>query len=281
MTVFDLPTVAELIRNALAEDVGRGDLTTSLTVPPDAQGEAEIVAKQGGVIAGLPLLPRIFAQIGNEVRVETKLSDGDRFAAGTIVATLVGSAADLLIGERVALNFLQHLSGIATAARRYCDAIAGTKARIVDTRKTIPGLRLLEKYAVRAGGARNHRMGLDDGILIKDNHIVAAGGVSAAVAAARRGAPHTAKIEVECTNEKEIDEALAAGTDAILLDNMTPEALAAAVRRIAGRAVVEASGGVTLETVRAVAETGVDLISVGALTHSVTAVDLSMRVRLV
>jgi nicotinate-nucleotide pyrophosphorylase (carboxylating) len=208
------------------------------------------------------------------------LSDGATFSVGDVIAQLSGPAADLLAGERVALNFLQHLSGIATLTKRFVEAVAGTKARIVDTRKTTPGLRLLEKYAVRAGGGHNHRLGLDDGVLIKDNHIVAAGGVAAAVTRARADAPHTVKIEVECTNIAQVDEALLAGANAILLDNMSLAEMTDAVGRIGGRAVVEASGGVTLDRVVAVAQTGVDLISVGALTHSASAVDLSMRVTL-
>ncbi len=282
MTVFELPLVTALIEAAIAEDIGRGDLTTQLTLAENVRARAEIVAKQDGVIAGLPLLPKIFHALGGTgVAIDPHLSDGVAFVTGTIIASLTGPAGDLLAGERVALNFLQHLSGIATLTRQYVKAVAGTRARIVDTRKTTPGLRVLEKYAVRVGGGQNHRLGLDDGVLIKDNHIVAAGGVGAAVSRARRHAPHTVKIEVECTTLAQIDEALSAGADAILLDNMTPKMLAEAVQRVGGRALVEASGGVTLAAVRAVAEAGADLISVGALTHSAPAVDLSMRVTLV
>ncbi len=281
MNVFDLPSVRALIEAALAEDIGRGDLTTRLTVGDDVAAQARIVAKQDGVAAGLPLVAKIFAALaGPAVSVQPHLDDGESFDAGTVLAFLSGPAPFLLAGERVALNFLQQLSGVATLTRRYVEAVAGTRARIVDTRKTTPGLRVLEKYAVRMGGGHNHRMGLDDGVLIKDNHIVAAGGVATAVQRAREGAPHTVTVEVECTTLEEVEEALGAGATVVLLDNMTPEQLAAAVRVIAGRALVEASGGVTLETVRAVAESGVDLISVGALTHSAPAVDLSMRVTL-
>jgi len=190
--------------------------------------------------------------------------------------SIEGLASNLLIGERTALNFLQQLSGVATLTRRYVDAVVGTKARIIDTRKTTPGLRVLEKYAVRMGGGHNHRFGLDDGILIKDNHITAAGGVGAAVAAARRTAPHTLTIEVECGTLAQVDEALAAAADVIMLDNMSVEQMAAAVRKIGLRAIVEASGGVTLATVRAIAETGVDHISVGALTHSAPVLDIGL-----
>ena len=280
MTVFDLPAVAALVQAALAEDVGRGDLTTRLTVPAGLSATAAIVAKQAGVLAGAPLVDRVFAALGAAaVRIEHHVADGAAFAAGTKLVSLAGPAADLLAGERVALNFVQQLSGVATLTRRYVDAVQGTKARVVDTRKTTPGLRVLEKYAVRMGGGRNHRLALDDGILIKDNHLTAAGGVGAALAAARRDAPHTATIQVECATPAQVDEALVAGADAILLDNMSVDQIAAAVRQIAGRAVVEASGGVTLDTIRAIAATGVDLISVGALTHSAPAVDMSMKIR--
>jgi nicotinate-nucleotide pyrophosphorylase (carboxylating) len=281
MDVFDLPAVNALIEAALAEDIGRGDLTTRLTVGDDVPAQGRLLAKQAGVAAGLPLVGKIFAALaGPAVAVQLHLDDGESFDAGTVLAFLSGPASFLLAGERVALNFLQRLSGVATLTRRYVQAVAGTRAHIVDTRKTTPGLRVLEKYAVRVGGGHNHRMGLDDGVLIKDNHIVAAGGVATAVKRAREGAPHTATVEVECTTLEEVEEALGAGATVVLLDNMTPEQLAAAVRVIAGRALVEASGGVTLETVRAVAESGVDLISVGGLTHSAPAVDLSMRVAL-
>jgi nicotinate-nucleotide pyrophosphorylase (carboxylating) len=279
MTVFDLASVKMLVQMAVAEDIGRGDLTTQLTVSAGVRGRAEIVAKQDGVLAGLPLLAQVFHALGaTAVEIREHLADGASFTTGTVIAELSGAAADLLAGERVALNFLQHLSGIATITRQYVTAVAGTGARVVDTRKTVPGLRLIEKYAVRLGGGSNHRLGLDDGILIKDNHIVAAGGIAAAVERAHKGAPHTMKIEVECTDLAEVDAALAAGTDAILLDNMSVADLAVAVKHINHRVLVEASGGVTLETIRAIAETGVDLISVGALTHSAPAIDLSMRI---
>jgi nicotinate-nucleotide pyrophosphorylase (carboxylating) len=279
MTVFDLPSVKALVESALAEDLGRGDLTTALTVGPEVRARAEIVAKQAGVIAGLPLLAKIFAiMTGAAVSIVEPVHDGDEIETGTVVATLTGPAHDLLAGERVSLNFLQHLSGVASLTRRFAAAVAGTRARVVDTRKTTPGLRALEKYAVRIGGGRNHRMGLDDGVLIKDNHIVAAGSLGRAVERARAGAPHTVKVEVECTDLAQLEEALAAGADAILLDNMSAATIAEAVRRVNGRALLEASGGITLDTVRAVAATGVDLVSVGALTHSAPALDLSMRV---
>jgi len=282
MDVFDLPAVEALIRTALAEDLGRGDLTTRLTVEAGTRAAAEITAKQECVVAGLPLLDRVYGCLaGGRVGVDRKLSDGTRVAGGEPVASLAGPAADLLAGERVALNFVQHLSGIATLTRRFADAVAGTAARIVDTRKTVPGFRALAKYAVRTGGGGNHRGGLDDGVLIKDNHIAAAGGLEAAVTRARGAVPHGLKIEVECRCRAEVEEALRAGADILLLDNMSVDETAAAVRLARGRAVTEASGNVTLGNVRAVAETGVDLISVGALTHSAPAVDLSMHVAIV
>src|SRR5215470_172995 len=280
MTVFELPAVRELIEAALAEDIGRGDITTELTVPATLRATAVIVAKEAGVLAGAPMVDGVFAALGaRDLSVAHHSSDGSGFAAGATLMTLEGAAADLLTGERTALNFLQRLCGVATLTRRFVEAVAGTRARIIDTRKTTPGWRALQKYAVRMGGGQNHRGGLDDGILIKDNHLLAAGGVTAAVDAARRGAAHTTRIQVECATLAEVDEALAAGADAILLDNMSIDQLRAAVRRIAGRAIVEASGGVTLATVRAIAETGVDLISVGELTHSAPAIDLSMKIQ--
>jgi nicotinate-nucleotide pyrophosphorylase (carboxylating) len=279
MMVFDLAAVRAVVEAALAEDVGRGDLTTQLTVPRDLRASAAIVAKQEGVLAGAPLIDLVFAALGaRELTITHLCADGAAFAVGTRLVALKGVAADLLVGERTALNFVQQLSGVATLTRRFVETVRGTKARIVDTRKTTPGLRVLEKYAVRMGGGHNHRLGLDDGILIKDNHITAAGGVGAAIAAARAGAPHTATIEVECGTLAQVDQALAAGAEVVMLDNMTVEQMAQAVRHIAGRALVEASGGVTLATVRAIAETGVDLISVGALTHSAPAVDMSMKI---
>lgn len=278
MTTLELPQVDTLLRAALAEDIGRGDITTRLTVPPAARATGTLLAKQHGVLAGLPLVVRVFALISAEVRVRELARDGDGFAPGTTLATVDGPAADLLVGERLALNLVQQLSGVATLTHRFVEAIAGTRARIVDTRKTTPGLRALQKYAVRMGGGANHRSGLDDGILIKDNHITAAGGVAAALRAARAGAPHGLRIEIECASLAQVDEALAAGADAILLDNMSIEEMTHAVHHIRRRAITEASGGVTLDTVRAIAETGVDLISVGALTHSAPAVDVSMKI---
>ncbi|HVN86230.1 MAG TPA: carboxylating nicotinate-nucleotide diphosphorylase [Candidatus Binatia bacterium] len=277
MDTLDLPAVADLIAAAVAEDFGSGDVTTRLTVPAHRRAGAHIEAKQAGLLAGVPLVQRVFDVIG-EVTVEPRYNDGDPLEVGAVVAHLTGDAHTLLSGERVALNLLQHLSGIATLTDAFVQAVAGTKCRIVDTRKTLPGLRMVEKYAVRVGGGANHRFNLSDGILIKDNHIVAAGGITAAVNAARAGAPHTLKIEVECTSLSEVDEALAARADCILLDNMDVAHTVQAVQRIAGAALVEASGNMTLARVRAIAEAGVDLISVGALTHSAPAFDFSMKV---
>jgi nicotinate-nucleotide pyrophosphorylase (carboxylating) len=276
MDVFDLPVVRQLIERALAEDVGDGDITTRLTVPAQRRARAEIAAKQRAIVAGLPLIARVCAAVDGAIAVVPHVTDGARVAPGDRLATLSGPAASLLVAERLALNFLQQLSGVATLTARFVEAVQGHRCRIVDTRKTTPGLRVLEKYAVRVGGGFNHRSRLDDGILIKDNHITAAGGVRAAVVAARAGAPHGLRVEVECATLADVDAALAGGAEAVLLDNMTVDTIAEAVRRIDGRAVVEVSGGVTLDTVGAIAATGVDLVSVGALTHSAPAVDIHM-----
>jgi len=228
------------------------------------------------VLAGLFVAERVFHRLNPGIVFKSSHAEGDLMLKGALLATLAGNAADLLMGERVALNLLQRLSGIATLTSRYVEAVKGTKARIVDTRKTTPGLRELEKYAVRVGGGINHRTGLYDGILIKENHIAAAGGIAVAVSRARAYIPHTLKIEIETETLEQVQEALAAGADIIMLDNMNLADIRAAVETIADRALVEASGGVSLDTVRAIAETGVDIISVGALTHSVRAMDISM-----
>ncbi|MBI3977333.1 MAG: carboxylating nicotinate-nucleotide diphosphorylase [Chloroflexi bacterium] len=268
--------VRPIVEQALREDVGGGDLTTLATVPAGTTGQGIVLAKEAGVVAGLPVAALVFRTLDPAVAFKPAVEDGQSVARGTVVAQVAGPLRPILTGERVALNFLQRLSGIATAAGRYAAAVAGTRAVIVDTRKTAPGLRLLDKYAVRTGGARNHRFGLADGVLIKDNHIAAAGGITAAIGRARQAIPHTVRIEVEVRTLDELDVALAAGAELILLDNMSTETMAEAVRRTAGRALLEASGGMSLERVREVAETGVDLISVGALTHSVRALDLSL-----
>lgn len=276
MDVFSLPAVRNLIRTALDEDLASGDLTSLLTVRPDLVRRAEIAPKEPITVAGVPLVRCIVEELRVDIKVDERVRDGDRASAGEPIILLRGNARALLAIERVSLNLLQHLCGVATLTSDFVRAVAGCGCRIVDTRKTLPGMRTLQKYAVRMGGGFNHRQRLDDGILIKDNHIAAAGGVGPAVLAAQAGAPHGIKVEVECSTMSEVTEALSVGAEIILLDNMSIEDIRKAVRRIAGRAVVEASGGVTLSSVRNVAETGVDLISIGALTHSVSAVDISM-----
>ena len=262
---------------ALEEDLGRaGDLTTDSIVPAAATARAELVARRAGVIAGLPLAEAAFRRLDPQVRFATRAADGDRVGAGAVLAEVAGSARALLSAERVALNFLGRLCGIATATRELVDAVAGTSARIVDTRKTTPGLRALEKYAVRAGGGANHRFGLDDAVLIKDNHLVMAGGVAAAVERVRARVGHLVSIEVEVDTLEQLEAALAAEVDVVLLDNMRPEMLREAVRRVAGRCRTEASGGITRDTVRAVAESGVDLVSVGWLTHGAPSLDVAL-----
>jgi len=266
----------ETIRAALIEDIGAGDVTTLLSVPAGKTARGVFLVKAEGVICGLELAACAFRLVDPAIEFTPLVADGTRVSYGDIVAKLSGPAQSLLTGERVALNFSQRLSGTASLTQKFVDAVAGTKARIVDTRKTTPGLRTLEKYAVRCGGGHNHRDGLGDGVLIKDNHLAAGGGVVACVSRAREHAPHTLRIEVECKNLAQVDEAVAAGADILLLDNMSNEMLREAVDKIAGRALAEASGGVNLATVRGIAETGVDIISVGALTHSAAALDISL-----
>lgn len=269
--------VAGIVAAALAEDVGPGDLTTRLCVPAGARAVGTIIAKEQGIHSGLYVAEEVFRQLDEEVVFEAFVGEGDAIEAGTILARVTGAARPMLTGERVALNFLQHLCGIATLANVYAKAIEGTGCVLLDTRKTMPGLRALEKAAVRAGGGYNHRFALYDGLLIKDNHIRAAGGVAAAIEAARRGVHPGLRIEVEAQSFEQIEEALEAGADIILLDNFPPEQVAEAVRRIKGRAKTEASGGITLENIRAYAEAGVDFVSAGALTHSAPALDLSLE----
>lgn len=280
MTLADLPTVDALLRTALTEDLGAGDITTRLTVAPETRARAQIAAKEEAVIAGLPLVRKLCDILGGGVDLHERVADGARVGPGAVLVTLAGPAHTLLAVERVALNLLQHLSGIATMTAHFVRLVAGTGCRIVDTRKTLPGLRILQKYAVRAGGGSNHRFGLADGILIKENHIAAAGGLALAVRAARAGAPHGMRVEVECRTLDDVRAALDAGAELVLLDNMTIPQLAEAVQVVNRRALVEASGGVTEKTVSAVAATGVDLVSVGALTHSVRAADVHMLLTL-
>jgi nicotinate-nucleotide pyrophosphorylase (carboxylating) len=276
-----LPAVRRLIELALDEDLGRGDVTTASTVGRDAtRAVADMNARKDIVVFGLDIAAAVFTQVDPAIAVEHRVADGDRVPAKTILLTATGPAASLLAAERTALNFVQRLSGVATLARRYADAVAGTRARVIDTRKTTPGFRVLEKAAVLAGGCHNHRFDLGSGILIKDNHIVACGSVTAAVERARAAAPHPLRIEVEVTTLGELDQALAAGAEVVLLDNMTPDQVkAAAARAHAANVKVEVSGGVTLDTIAAYAAAGADLISVGALTHSAPAVDIGLDFR--
>jgi len=269
----------ELLRTALLEDLGRaGDLTTNAIVPADAVGTAQAVGRTPGVLSGLGPFARTFTLVDPRVEVTLHAADGDRVEPGTPIATVHGPLRAILVAERTALNVLGHLSGVATATNRLVAAVQGTMASIVDTRKTIPGMRALQKQAVRDGGGHNHRFGLDDAILIKDNHVAIAGGVGNAIAAARAYAGHLVKIEVEVDSLEQLDAALAARADIILLDNFSIDYLRAAVARTARRALLEASGRIDETTVRAVAETGVDLISSGALTHSVRTLDIGLDI---
>lgn len=271
--------IDRIIGTALAEDIGWGDITTRACIVPGSQSRAELVAKEDFVLAGIDVAAQVFTAVDATISFEKLREDGRTIRRGEVFAWIKGASASLLQGERVALNLLQRMSGIATLTGLFVEAVDGTGARIVDTRKTTPGLRYLEKYAVRAGGGQNHRYALCDGILIKENHIHAAGGVTAAIQRAKIAAPHTIKVEVETTTIAEVEEALLAGADIILLDNMSLDELRQAVKLVDSRTLTEASGGVNLKSVRAIAETGVDLISVGALTHSFRAVDISLLFR--
>jgi nicotinate-nucleotide pyrophosphorylase (carboxylating) len=271
-----LPDIIDTVRHALAEDIGTGDLTTLLTVPEGAVAMGSLLAKQAGIVAGLPVAAQVFSQVDPALAIEFTAEEGQYVEAGETLMAVRGSARSILTAERVALNFLQRLSGIATKTSRFVALVEGNKARIVDTRKTTPGLRALEKYAVRVGGGFNHRFGLYDAILIKDNHIQAAGGITPAVQAAYAQAPHTMTVTVECDTLAQVEEAIAAGVDIVLLDNMSLDMLRQAVELLDGQAAAEASGGVNEETVTAIAQTGVDIISVGALTHSAIALDISL-----
>jgi nicotinate-nucleotide pyrophosphorylase (carboxylating) len=266
----------EFVRRVLAEDLGEGgDVTSAATIRADARFSAELAAREPIVVAGLDLAAAFFRALDENAVIEKEASDGSAVGAGAVLLRLKGNARAMLTAERSALNTLQHMSGIATLARRYVDAIAGTGAVLLDTRKTIPGLRALEKYATRMGGAQNHRMRLDDGVLIKDNHVAVAGGVGAAVRAAKE-ANTSLEVQVEVDRIEQIEEALAAGADRLLLDNMDPPTLRRAVEIVSGRVPLEASGGVRLETIRAIAETGVNFISLGRITQSAPAVDIGM-----
>jgi nicotinate-nucleotide pyrophosphorylase (carboxylating) len=277
MSVVPVPANLEtVVANALAEDIGSGDLTAGL-VPAGSRATATVTARQACVVCGIPFFNAVLRQVDRETQVRWHVSEGDLVAAQTRLCTITGKARSLLTTERVALNFLQTLSATATVTRQHVEAVAGTRAKVVDTRKTIPGLRLAQKYAVRVGGGTNHRIGLFDGILIKENHIMAAGGIAPAMAAARTQAASGTMIQIEVETLSQLEEALAAGAKLILLDNFTPGLMAEAVRLASGRAELEASGGINLDTVRTYARTGVDRISVGTLTKDIKAVDLSMR----
>lgn len=269
--------IEPVVRAALAEDLGRaGDVTTDSIISADATATVQIVSREPGVIAGLACAKLAWTMVDSRIQMDIHLPDGSRVEPGSVIATVSGPARGLLTGERVALNFLGQLSGVATGTARIADAIAHTDAKIADTRKTVPGLRALQKYAVQCGGGANHRFGLDDAVLIKDNHIAVAGGIRPAVAAARAHAGHMVMIEVEVDTLAQLDELLELKVNAVLLDNMGPEKLAEAVAKVDGRMITEASGRITLESVVPIAESGVDLISSGALTHSSTVLDVGL-----
>jgi len=270
--------IQKIIRGALAEDIGTGDITTQVTVSPKKKGRAVAVAKENFVVAGLEVFEAVFQCLDPDIVVRKVVADGSRVRKGAVLARVEGRLSAILQAERTALNFFQRMCGIATLTAAYVDAVGKTKAKIYDTRKTVPGLRALDKMAVRQGGGTNHRFGLFDAVLIKDNHIEAAGGIAAAVAARKKHWKRSFKIEVETKNLREVKEALVCGADIIMLDNMTIHAMKKAVDWVAGRAFIEASGNVTLKRVREIASTGVDGISVGALTHSVRAADISLKI---
>ncbi len=271
-------TIDDLIELALKEDIGMGDITTENLISKDSRGKAVILAKEEMSLCGFDVARKVFRRLDPQIRFTPLFKDGDSVTANQTILELEGNMTALLMGERTALNFMQRLSGITTLTKSYVDLIQNTKVRLVDTRKTTPGMRSLEKYAVRMGGGANHRTGLFDGVLIKDNHIAACGGIKKAVNRIRPLVSHLIKIEVEVTNPAEVREALAAGADVIMLDNMDIDDIKSAVEFIGKRTLVEISGGVTIKTIRKLAETGIDIISVGALTHSARAMDLSMRI---
>lgn len=278
MLTIDNYQLKEIISRALAEDINAGDITTESIFPENQTGKAEIIAKDSGVAAGLPVAAAVFRALPGEISFVTTVEEGERIEPGQVLARLTGPVKTILKGERTALNFLQRMSGIATETARFAAAVKDFPAKIVDTRKTTPGLRMLEKYAVRAGGGYNHRFDLHDMVLIKDNHIKAAGGISRAVTLVRERVSPYVKVEVEVETPEQAREALESQVDIIMLDNMPPEEMAAVVKAVSGRALLEASGNITLERVRDVAATGVDLISIGALTHSVKSLDISLEI---
>ncbi|MBF0124783.1 MAG: carboxylating nicotinate-nucleotide diphosphorylase [Magnetococcales bacterium] len=270
------PPWSEVVRSALAEDIGRGDITTNAIIDAGLEMKAVLVAREDMVVCGLPVFSEVFRTVDSRIRIMPHLPDGSGALAGNEICSVRGPARSILTAERVALNFFQNLSAIASLTRCFVEKISGTNARIVDTRKTVPGLRLLQKYAVRIGGGYNHRMGLDDGILIKDNHIASVGSIKEAVRLCRDGVSHLHRIEVECDTLAQVEETLAAGAHIILLDNMDLTTLRQAVAMVGGRALLEASGNITLDNVRQVAETGVDLISVGTITRSAGSRDVTL-----
>lgn len=274
MTIFD-----EIILGSLKEDAPNGDITTNYTVPAGTTVSGSFIAKADGVVCGLEIIGRTFEFIGGKVNVDLKFADGDEVKKGDIIAYIEGDAKTILLGERTILNLIQRASGIATMTKKAADQVKGYKAKITDTRKTMPLLRVLDKYAVRAGGGWNHRFNLSDGVLIKDNHIKAAGSIIKAVEGAKANVPHTIKIEVEVENLEMLKEAVSAGADIVMLDNMSNEEMKAAVELAAGRVLLEASGNMGEKDLKAVAETGVDIISIGALTHSVQALDISLKLK--
>ncbi|HOJ51517.1 MAG TPA: carboxylating nicotinate-nucleotide diphosphorylase [Syntrophales bacterium] len=273
------PEIREAIRRALAEDLGPGDLTTQAVLKGHEEGSAQALAKEEVTLAGLYVFREVFITLHPGINVNFLYKDGETVFPGTVIAEVSGPLAPILAGERTALNFLQRMSGIASLTKSFVQAVAGTRARILDTRKTAPGLRAFDKYAVRMGGGYNHRFALFDGILIKDNHLAAAGGIKEAVTRARLQAPLGMKVEVEAKNLDELSLAIEAGADIVMLDNMPTEEMIIAVKLTAGRVKLEASGNITLERVREVAETGVDFISAGCLTHSVRAADISLKIK--
>ena len=280
MYLLNNPQVEQIITLALNEDIGTGDITTLSTIPADKTATGHFVAKEDMILCGVALAEHIFKRVDPSIRLEANFNDGDAVKKGDVIAVVSGNAQNVLTGERTALNFMQRLTGIATRTHASVAEIAGTKAKITDTRKTTPGLRVLEKYAVRVGGGTNHRFNLADGVLIKDNHIAVSGGIKNAVKNARAVIPHTLKIEVEVETKEQLSEALDAGADIIMLDNMSNDLMRECVGIIAGRALVEASGNMGEKSLREVAETGVDIISIGALTHTVKAADISLKFKI-
>ena len=270
--------IDKIIEQALLEDIGTGDITTESIIPSNLKAKGIIKTSEEGIVAGLDIIYLVFKKLDPEICFQSKIKDGNKILPGEILAEITGPARTILKGERVALNFLQRMSGIATITSKFCQKAKDLPVRIVDTRKTTPGLRILEKYAVRMGGGHNHRFGLYDAVLIKDNHIAVAGGIKSAVNSVQKQISHTVKIEVEVENLSQLQEALKVQVDIIMLDNMDLETMKEAVKMVKGKTLIEASGGITLEKVRKIAQTGVDLISIGALTHSVKALDINMEI---